>query len=82
MILDEKLTFRKRIKEVIEKAKTSLGMMKYMSRYVTRKVLDQLYKMYVRPHLDYGDVIFHDQSQDIMNLLDSIQYQAGLIVTG
>ena len=56
--------------------------MKYMSKYVNRKVLDQMYKMYVRPHLDYGDIIFHDQTQDTMILLDSIQYQAGLIVTG
>ena len=82
MILDEKLTFRKHIKEAIEKAKISLGLMKYMSKYVNRKVLDQMYKMYVRPHLDYGDIIFHDQHQDTMKLLDSIQYQAGLIVTG
>ena len=37
--------------------------------------------MYVRPILDYGDVIFHDQLADMMNFLESIQYQAGLIVT-
>ena len=30
-----------------------------MSRYVTREVLDQMYKLYVRPHLDYGDIIYH-----------------------
>ncbi len=81
MILDEKLTFGKHIKEAIEKAKISLGLMKYMS-YINRKVIDQMYKMYVRPHLDYGDIIFHGQHQDTMKLLDSIQYQAGLIVTG
>ena len=56
--------------------------MKYMSKYVNRNVLDQMYKLYVRPHLDCGDIIFHDQLQDTMKLLDSIQYQAGLIVTG
>ena len=37
--------------------------------------------MYVRPHLDYGDVIYHDQLVDMMNALESIQYQAGLIIT-
>ena len=31
--------------------------------------------MYIRPHLDYGDIIYHNQ------LLDSIQYQVALIVT-
>ena len=41
-----------------------------------------MYKMYVRPHLDYGDIIFHDQLKDSMQLLESVQYQAALIVTG
>ena len=31
----------------------------YMSKYVTREVLDQMYKLYVRPHLDYGDILYH-----------------------
>ena len=53
-----------------------------MSKYVNHKVLDKMYKMYVRPHLDYGDIIYHNQLQDAMKLLDSIQYQAALIVTG
>ena len=44
-------------------------------------VLDKTYKMYVRPHLDYGDVIYDNQLVDMMNSLESIQYQAGLIVT-
>ena len=38
--------------------------------------------MHVRPHLEYGDVIFHDRSSDLMKLIESVQYQAGLIVGG
>ena len=38
--------------------------------------------MHVRPHLEYGDVIFHERSADLMKLLESVQYQAGLIVLG
>ena len=40
------------------------------------------YKMYVRPHLDYGDVIFHNQRMDLMDLLERVQYKAALIVSG
>ena len=47
-----------------------LSLLKYLSKYVPRKVLDLSYKLYVRPHLDYGDVIYQ------------IQYKAALIVTG
>ena len=36
--------------------------------------------MHVRPHLEYGDVIFHNRTADLMKLIESVQYQAGLIV--
>ena len=45
-------------------------------------MLDLSYKMYVRPHLDYGDVIFHNQRMDLMELLERVQYKAALIVSG
>ena len=45
--------------EVIGKANRGIGKTKFMSRYVTRDVLDQMCKLYVRPHLDYGDVLYH-----------------------
>ena len=56
--------------------------MKYLSKYINRAKLDMTYKMHVRPQLEYGDIIFHNSSQDLMALIESIQYQAGLIVTG
>ena len=80
--LDERLNFRKHIEEKIKKANQGLGLLKFLSKYTTRPVLDKLYKMYVRPHLDYGDIIYHDQIKESMQLLESVQYQAALIVTG
>ena len=81
IILDDRLTFRKHILEAITKAKKGFALMEFLSKYVTPLVLDKTYKMYIRPHLDYGDVIYHNQRVDMMNSLESIQYQAGLIVT-
>ncbi len=34
-------------------------MIKCLSKYLPRHTLNELYKLYVRPHLDYGDVIYH-----------------------
>ena len=82
LILDERFSFRLHIKEALQKAKKGLGLLKYMSRHVTRDVLDTMYKMYIRPHLEYADVIYHGQNQESMDLLESIQYQAARIVTG
>ena len=82
IILDEKLSFRKHILESIEKAKKDLSLMKFLSKYVSRKVLVMTYTMHVRPHLEYGDIIFHNCSEYLMEMIESIQYQAGLIATG
>ena len=55
--------------------------------------LNQMYKMFVRPHLDYGDVIYHiPQSPNIfdstislhplMEMIERVQYHAALAITG
>ena len=31
-----------------------------MARYMHLDVLDQTYKLFVKPHLDYGEVIYHN----------------------
>ena len=83
LILDERLSFRLQIKEALQKAKKGLGLLKYMSRHVTRDVVDTMYAMYIRPHLEYADVIYrHWQNQESMYLLESIEYQAARTVTG
>ncbi len=82
IILDEKLSFRQHISAAITKAKKGMGIMNFLAKHVNREVLNMTYKMHVRPHLEYGDVIYHNQSKEAMSLLERIQYQAGLIVSG
>ena len=52
----------------------------------SKKVLDQLYKLYVRPQLDYCDVIYHKHDQtfelEFTERLESVQYSAALVVSG
>ena len=59
MIIDSKLDFQSHIKAAIQKARRGIGMRRYLSKYVSRNIFDQIYKLYVRPHLDYGDLIYH-----------------------
>ena len=93
LILDSKLTFASHINDKLSKARKGVGVIKYLSSYVPVKTLDQIYKMYVRPHLDFCDVIYH--TPKILNLFDSsfrlnswmdqierVQYHAALAVTG
>ena len=93
LILDSKLTFSKHISQKISIARKGIGIIKYMSSYAPTKTLDQIYKIFVRPHLDYCDISFHipiltnlfDSSINLnfmMQSLESTQYQAALAVSG
>ena len=81
VILDERLSFREHVNEAIEKAKKGIALMKFLSNKVSASVLELTYIMYVRPHLDYGDVIYHNQNSNSMELLEKVQYQAALLVS-
>ena len=86
MILDSRLNFDSHVREKIISARRGTGVIRYLSKYVSRDVLDQMYKLYVRPHLDYGDIIYHkhdpDLKLDFTKKLESTQYSAALAVSG
>ena len=94
LILDSKLDFKKHLAEKIAKAYQGLGVMKHLCKWVPRRSLEEIYKLYVRPHLDYGDIIYDisdlnkssiftdSTSNSQMEKIEIIQYQAAKIVTG
>ena len=93
LTLDSKLNFRIHINEKISKARKWIGIIKQLSSYIPFNSLVQIYKMHIRPHLDYCDVIFHipiltndfDSSMSLnfsMGILERTQYQAALAITG
>jgi hypothetical protein len=47
-----------------------------------RPFFDLSYKMYVRPHLEYCDILFHECSLTVSNQIERVQNQAALIVSG
>ena len=65
------------IKEIIVKARRGVGIIRFMSKYVSRDVLDQIYKLYVRPHIDYGDLTYHKDDPEV-----SLSLTKRLQVTG
>ena len=68
------------IKEAVIKVRRGIGMIRFMARCVHRDVLDKMCKLYIRPHLDYGNVIYHNQNIHLISKLESIQYDAALAV--
>ena len=93
LILDSKLSFTKHINEKIAIARRGIGIIRHLAPYLPLKSRDQIYKMHVRPHLDYCDIIYHipvisnefDSSLTLnyqMNAIERTQYQAALAVSG
>ena len=86
LILDSKLNFKSHIRQATLKARRGIGIIKYLSKYVSRDVLDQVYKLYVRPHLDYGDIIYHRHDPEIIlnftKRMEQTQYSAAFAVAG
>ena len=93
LTLDSKLTFSKHINDKINKSRKLLGVLKFLSSYLPLHTLIQIYKMYIRPHLDYCDIIYHIPPlsyqfcssltlHSLMESIERIQYQAALFITG
>ena len=59
LVLDSKLSFERYLNEKIIKAKNGIGIIKYISKFLPLRTLDQMYKALVRSHLDYCDIIYH-----------------------
>ena len=54
-----------------------------MNNGLARNTLLTIYKSFVRPHLDYGDVLYHQPNKESMNSkLESVKYSAALAITG
>ena len=82
LYLDSALNFSKHVKEAVLVALKGISLLNYLSKYVNRNVLNLYDKLHVRPHQDYGNVIYHNQRADLMQLIEQVQYKATLIVSG
>ena len=58
IILDVKLTFEEHLKNVFNKTNKTIGLLRKLSNLLPRQALITIYKAFVRPHLDYGDVLY------------------------
>ena len=83
VILDSKLIFDEHLKMVSLKISKTLGLLRKLHNLLPRSALITIYKAFVRPYLDYGDILY-DQAYNMSfhHKLESIQYNACLAITG
>ena len=83
LTLDEKLSSTNCINDKINKTLKGVGLLRKLSTLLQRQSLLTIYKSFIRPQLDYGDVIY-DQflNESLSNRIESVQYKAALAITG
>ena len=81
--LDEKIFFTNCINDKTNKTLKGVGLLRKLSTLLPRQSLLTIYKSFIRPQLDYGDVIY-DQllNESRSNRIESVQYKAALAITG
>ena len=66
------------------KINKTLGLFRKLQNLLPESTLITIYKAFVRPHLDYGDILY-DQAYNMSfchKKLESIQHNAWLAITG
>ena len=82
MFLDCKLNFEEHLKTIVNKINKTIGLLRKFQNFLPRKSSLTIYKSFIRPHLDYGGIIY-DQSYNTSfhQRLESLQYNAALAIT-
>ena len=83
IILGNQLKFDHHIKMVSGEISKTIGLLRKLHNFLPRAALITMYRAFIRPHLDYGDILY-DQAYNMSfhQKLESIQYNACLAITG
>ena len=83
VILDEKLNFKQHVDSAISKVNKGISLIKKLRYTLPRKSLITIYKVFLRPLIDYGDIIYDQPNNNsFCEKLEVIQYKAALAITG
>ena len=83
LLLDEKLNFKQHVDSAILKMNKGISVIKKLRHSLPRKSLPTIYKAFLRPLVDYGDIIYDQpQNESFCEKIESVQYRAALAVTG
>ena len=83
MHLDKKLNFEEHLSKVETKVNNSVGIIRKLQNVLPRSALLTVYKSFIRPLLDDGDMIYGKAFKESFHeKLESLQYNAALAITG
>ena len=67
----------------ISNTNKGIGIIKNLSNFLPRNFLLAIYKSFIRLHLDYCDIIYHQPNNESFCIkIEHVQYNATLALTG
>ena len=57
-----------------------IGVIKRLCKKLPQHSLLKMYKSFVQPHLDYGDLLYDQPNKDLCQKTETIQYNTGLAI--
>ena len=82
MILDSKLSSENGFQSVFSRINKTIGLLRKLKPTIPRKSLLTIYMSFIRPHLDYDDMIYDRTSNESpFQSLESLQYNAVMAIT-
>ena len=83
IVLGSKLNFHTHIDQKNKKCNKLIGLMKSLSVNLPRSSLLTIYKSFIRPHHQYGDILYDKQdNESFQNKRKKVEYKACLVITG
>ncbi|KAI8499803.1 hypothetical protein Bbelb_228540 [Branchiostoma belcheri] len=80
--LTSKLTWSAHVEAMTNKARRTAGMLCALRKKVPKTILLQLYKIIVRPVLEYADIVWGGLTMRDQKTIESVQYRSARVISG
>ena len=65
------------LNNILSNVNKTVGLMRKLQAFLPRQSLVMVFKAFIRPHLDYGDIIYNQSyNNSFHKKMESIQYNA------
>ena len=82
ILIDSNLRFEEHISSKVNKANAIMGLIRRTFTFLDCKLFKKLYTTFVRPHLEYGQVVWSPFLKKQINMIENVQIRATKLVDG
>lgn len=80
--MDSELTFAEHITQKVRKASTLVGIIRRSFSFLDKDTFVKIFTAFVRPHLEYGQVIWSPHFRKHINMIEKVQIRATKLIDG